>query len=102
MAAGPAEQLQRPNDGEGLVRERLEISFTPAEGAVLRMLGLVERRGFLVRGIAMSEQSDAAKLAVDVEPRDSGRDLNVVARQLGRLIDVQSVTVSTARAGISA
>jgi acetolactate synthase II small subunit len=84
------------------VRERLEITFTPAEGAVLRMLGVVERRGFLVRGIAMSEQANAAQLAVDVEPRDPGRDLDVVARQLGRLIDVQSVTVSTARSGISA
>jgi acetolactate synthase II small subunit len=76
------------------VTERIEITFTPAEGAVLRMLGLVERRGFLVRGIAMKEAGEDATLAVDVEPRDSGRHLEVVARQLGRLIDVQSVTVS--------
>src|SRR5207302_9304746 len=74
LAARPAQQLQRANAGEGLVTERLEISFTPAEGAVLRMLGLVERRGFLVRGIAMSEQLDTAKIAIDVEPRDPGRD----------------------------
>ncbi len=79
--------------------ERLEITFTPAEGAVLRMLGLVERRGFLVRGIAMSEQPDAAKLAIDVEPRDPGRDLAVVARQLGRLIDVNSVSLATPDTG---
>jgi hypothetical protein len=40
------------------VSVRLEIQFTPGEGAVLRMLGLVERRGFRVRGIAMIEAAN--------------------------------------------
>ena len=53
MAAGAAEQLKRADDGEGLVTERLTISFAPAEGAVLRMLGLVERRGYELRGVTM-------------------------------------------------
>ena len=81
--------------------ERLEITFTPGEGAVLRMLGLVERRGFLVRGIAMTEASDRASLALELVPRDSGRRLDVVARQLERLIDVQSVAVPTHQSGRS-
>ena len=81
--------------------ERIEITFTPGEGAVLRMLGLVERRGFLVRGIAMNEMADRASLAVDVEPRDPDRHLDVVARQLGRLVDVQSVSVSPSHSGSS-
>ena len=81
--------------------ERLEITFTPGEGAILRMLGLVERRGFLVRNIAMTEATDSASLALDVEPRDPGRRLDVVARQLGRLIDVQSIAVSTTQLGSS-
>jgi acetolactate synthase II small subunit len=84
------------------VSVRLEIDFTPGEGAVLRMLGLVERRGFLVRGIAMTEVADRALLAIDVEPRDPGRHLDIVARQLGRLIDVQSVAISSKHAGQSA
>lgn len=75
--------------------ERLNITFTPGEGAVLRMLGLVERRGFLVRGIAMQERPAGASLEIDVQPRDSGRRIDVVARQLERLVDVQSVNVST-------
>ena len=82
--------------------KRLEVTFMPGEGAVLRMLGLVERRGFLVRGIAMTEEQSAATLAIDVEPRDSGRSLEVVARQLDRLVDVQSVSVSPSHAGPSA
>jgi acetolactate synthase-1/3 small subunit/acetolactate synthase II small subunit len=76
------------------VTERLTIDFTPAEGAVVRMIGLVERRGYVVRGLAMNEQADSASLTMDVEPRDASRRVQVVAAQLGRLIDVKHVSHS--------
>ena len=72
--------------------QRLAIDFTPAEGAVVRVLGLVERRGFVVRRLAMNEQESGASLVIDLEPRDPGRRAEVVARQLGRLIDVNHVS----------
>ena len=72
--------------------ERLTIDFTPAEGAVVRMIGLVERRGYFVRGLAMNEQADSASLTMDVEPRDASRRVQVVVAQLGRLVDVKQVT----------
>ncbi len=75
------------------------VTFDPAEGAVLRMLGLVERRGFRLRGVAMTEEDSAASITIDVEARDPARRLDVVARQLGRLVDVHSVHFSTAEAG---
>lgn len=78
---------------------RVEISFVPGEGAVLRMLGLVERRGFAVRGIAMAEGSSSATLAMDVEARDPLRSLDVLSRQLERLVDVRSVAISSSEAG---
>ncbi len=81
---------------------RLEIHFTPGEGAVLRMLGLVERRGFRVHGIAMTEMANRGSLAVDLKPLDSGRHLDVIARQLARLVDVQSVALSPSQPGTSA
>lgn len=68
----------------------IEIGFAPAEGAVLRMLGLVERRGFALRGVAMSEAEGVLK--IEVEPRDAGRRLDVIAAQLRRLVEVQTVT----------
>ena len=74
--------------------ERLTIDFTPAEGAVVRMIGLVERRGYFVRGLAMNEQADSASLTMDVEPRDANRRVQVVAAQLGRLVDVKHVSHS--------
>jgi acetolactate synthase-1/3 small subunit/acetolactate synthase II small subunit len=79
--------------------ERLTISFTPAEGAVVRILGLVERRGYALRGLAMEERSDCASISMDLEPRDASRRVDVVARQLGRLIDVNCVSIATSSPG---
>ncbi|HEX8937679.1 MAG TPA: ACT domain-containing protein [Sphingomicrobium sp.] len=79
--------------------ERLTINFTPAEGALLRMLGLVERRGYLLRNVTMKEDGGTASLVIDVEPRDSSRRVEVVALQLGRLIDVNSVNLAIPHAG---
>lgn len=72
--------------------DRLTIEFKPAEGAVLRMLGLIERRGYHLRGLTMSEQPKGASLVVDVEPRDVSRRVQVVAEQLRRLVDVNEVS----------
>ena len=79
--------------------ERLTIEFNPAEGAVLRMLGLIERRGYLLRAIAMNEQPKGASLVVDVEPRGVDRRVQVVAEQLRRLVDVNSVSLANTAAG---
>ena len=79
--------------------ERLTVSFAPAEGAVLRILGLVERRGYALRGLKMSEKGENGVIVVDVEPRDSSRRVNVVAQQLGRLVEVHSVALATRDAG---
>lgn len=72
---------------------RLEIDFAMNEGAVLRMIGLVERRGFEVRGIRMAEAGEGrGALALDLRPRDSSRNLGIVARHLQRLYDVEAVS----------
>jgi acetolactate synthase-1/3 small subunit/acetolactate synthase II small subunit len=82
-----------------MVMERLTIDFTPAEGALVRMLGLVERRGYVIRGLAVNEQAGAGSLVIDVEPRDPARRVQVMAQQLDRLIDVNSVCLETRAAG---
>jgi acetolactate synthase regulatory subunit len=63
------------------------------------MLGMVERRGYALRGVAMEEKANGASLVVDVEPRDPSRRVDVVARQLDRLVDVNSVSIVTASQG---
>jgi acetolactate synthase regulatory subunit len=73
---------------------RLFVEFEIAEGAVVRMLGLIERRGFRVRRVAMAEQpcGRRASLALMIAPMDDGRSVDVLARQLERLHGVRQVT----------
>lgn len=80
---------------------RIEIGFANAEGAVLRLLGAVERRGFELRGISMSERDGEAALSLEVEARMPERSLEVVAAQLRRLDEVRQVSFSTPGRGAS-
>ena len=76
-----------------MVSERIRIDFTLHEGAILRILGLVERRGFRIVKIAMHQTGDGetAAMTLDVEARDAGRELSVLVPQLHRLFEVRSV-----------
>ncbi len=73
---------------------RLFIEFLAAEGAVKRMLGLIERRGFILRRISMAELPDGrrASLALEVEARDPGRSIETLSRQVERLHGVTGIT----------
>lgn len=79
--------------------ERISIEFKAAEGAVSRVLGLVERRGFRVRGLSMAEQGESGSLTMDVDIRDAGRRLDVLGLQLSRLAEVSSVSFSDPGSG---
>ena len=74
--------------------ERICIEFATMEGAVLRMLGLVERRGFRIRGVSMNERSggESGSLALQLAPDHPARSVCVLAAQLGRLHGVESVS----------
>jgi acetolactate synthase II small subunit len=73
---------------------RIQIDFDPGEGALLRMVGLVERRGFVVSAIDMAAAQGRGSLSLDVDARDPSRRLEVVAGQLRRLIEVRNVSIS--------
>ena len=74
--------------------ERIFVEFDTAEGAVMRMLGMVERRGFRIRRVAMAEQPCGRRgsLALQIAPNDGGRSIGVLTAQLGRLHGVKRVT----------
>ena len=78
---------------------RIEIDFDAAEGALLRMLGLVERRGFVVGAVAMNAEEGRGALSLDVTARDPSRRLEVVAGQLRRLHDVRNVSIHPSQSG---
>ena len=75
---------------------RVVIDFRPEEGAVPRIVGLVERRGFELRGLTMTGEATGHKLTLDVAARDSSRRLDVLDLQLRRLNVVSQVSTITA------
>jgi len=77
--------------------QRLVVEYLAGEGALVRMLGLVERRGFVLRRSVMAELpcGRRATLALTVEPRDAGRSVETLARQLGRLHGVGKIHCET-------
>lgn len=80
--------------------ERIVIRFAPAEGAVLRLLGLVERRGFQVTAIGMTEHPNGsvATMMLDLVARDQSRALDVLGFQIRRLHGVYDLAPAFAGA----
>ena len=74
------------------MRFRLELRLRPAEGALLRVLGTAERRGFAPVAIeGVTEAGDGHwRLAMTVA---SSRAPELLARQLEKLYDCLSVQV---------
>lgn len=71
---------------------RIEIDFTRSEGAVLRLIGLVERKGFDVQSVEMPEAGTRqSRLTLGVTPRDAGRRLDVLGRHVAKLYGVTAV-----------
>ncbi len=70
---------------------RVIVDFALVEGAMIRMLGLVERRGFRVRGLEMRQEGASGCVTLEVEARDPGRRLDVLDLQLRRLSEVRKV-----------
>jgi acetolactate synthase regulatory subunit len=71
------------------MKHELRIELSTAEGAMLRTVGLVERRGFRIRTCTLHDaQDDRRLLEMTVE---SARPAEVLKRQIERLHDVRSV-----------
>jgi acetolactate synthase II small subunit len=66
----------------------LELALDRAEGALLRVLGTIERRGWNV--LTVNAASDSRSYTVSLT-LDGARDPDVLCRQLERLVDVQTV-----------
>jgi len=72
----------------------LNITLSGAEGAVIRTLGLIERRGFSLEKCSVGEIQDNRRvMEVNVTSTRSG---DLLKRQLERLHDVYTVEVKPA------
>lgn len=71
-----------------VMTDRIRVRFRNDEGALVRVLGLVERRGYRLDRVLVED----GVLTLSLTPRDPGRRLDVLAAQLRRLHDVTDVT----------
>ena len=70
----------------------LKVEFEAEEGAVVRLLGLIQRRGFTVESIVMPESTHKRKVVnLTVAPADLVHRIEVLQRQITRLYEVRSV-----------
>lgn len=78
---------------------RLDLRISGAEGALLRVLGMIERRGFTASSVQAQRQADGSwQLQMTV---DSQRPGHTLAMQLAKVYDCLAVEV-TAVAGEAA
>ena len=71
----------------------MTLTIQRVEGALIRALGLIERRGFAVTSIDASADEAAQQMELTIEVRSSGRSVDVLARQIEKLFDVRSVAL---------
>lgn len=77
--------------------ERLTIDFRAADGALLRLLGLIERRGFRVAALDLiALPGGRARLTATLTARDGARVLETLGLQLRRLQEVERVAAASA------
>lgn len=68
---------------------RFEIRLTASEGALIRTLGLIQRRGFTVGALEMRTRGSQLRLRLELAPCERCPD--ILARQILRLHDVAGV-----------
>ncbi len=68
----------------------IELRLARAEGAIIRTLGLIERRGFTVTAITTRSDAGSETLVLRLEVTSEGRPFDVLLLQIMRLIDVRA------------
>jgi len=81
---------------------RLDLVLTPAEGALLRVIGMAERRGFAPRAIAGAPNAaDDGRWHIQLVV-DSTRPPETLRRQIEKIYDCVSVRISALEPGTGA
>jgi acetolactate synthase II small subunit len=78
----------------------LTIRMRSSEGALLRVLGTIERRGFALHELRTREVSDGLELGMRIDA--DARPVEVLVRQLNRLYDVREAWIDGDRDGYTA
>lgn len=69
--------------------ESFQIQIDFSEGALQRLIGLVERRGFHIERMSVAEVGGQREVRLCVRGRDATRRTEVLGRQIDRLVGVR-------------
>ena len=71
--------------------DTIHIQIDRADGSLQRLIGLVERRGFHIDGMALADEGAFRRIALTVRGRDAGRCMDNLGRQIDRLFGVRRI-----------
>jgi acetolactate synthase regulatory subunit len=74
----------------------LHLNIDRADGSLQRLIGLVERRGFHIDGLALRDEGHARRVEMTVRGRDASRCSETLGRQIDKLFGVTRVAVPAA------
>ena len=69
----------------------IHIQIDRVDGSLQRLIGLVERRGFHIDGMALADEGAFRRIALTVRGRDAGRCMDNLGRQIDRLFGVRRI-----------
>ena len=66
--------------------DTIHIQIDRADGSLQRLIGLVERRGFHIDGMSLSDEGAMRRVQLQVRGRDEGRCTENLGRQIDKRI----------------
>ena len=75
------------------MRYRLDLVLKPVEGALVRVIGMIERRGFAPRAISGGSEGGDGRWRLQLVI-DGTRPAETLKRQLQKVYDCESVEIS--------
>lgn len=74
------------------MNDTIHIQIDRADGSLQRLIGLVERRGFHIDGMSLSDEGQTRRVQIKVRGRDAGRCMENLGRQIDKLVGATRVT----------
>ncbi len=76
--------------------DTIHIQIDRADGSLQRLIGLVERRGFHIDGMSLSDEGAMRRVQLQVRGRDDGRCTENLGRQIDKLCGATRVGFAAA------
>lgn len=76
------------------MKDAFLIQIDHAEGSLQRLVGLIERRGFYIADMSVSDAGAFREVHIAVRERDAGRCVHALGRQIDKLIGIRRVATN--------